>query len=97
MSRMADFYTEVNESVERVADNLKVSSDPGRGFEPEDLVRSVRASIAKLKEALWNLDPKNEIGFECFECGFDKEYELDEGTAIIHSNGGVGFLCEKHE
>ena len=96
MSRVADFYITQSESVERVASNLKINSDPSV-FEPEALVLSIRASIATLQLILANLDPENEIQFQCGECNSGKEYTLDEGRSSVRSNGVVEFYCWDHE
>lgn len=96
MSRMADFYITQNETVERVADNLKANCDPSE-FEPENLVRSIRASIEKLQGVLANLDPADEIQFECFECEEGSRYTLDQGTASVFLNGEIEFFCLEHE
>ena len=96
MSRMADFYITQNETVGRVADNLKVNSDPSE-FEPENLVLSIRASIEKLQDVLAKLDPNDEIQFECFQCGEGRKYTLDQGTASVYLNGEIEFFCLEHE
>lgn len=95
MSRMADFYIVQDEAVERVANNLRVHSDFAV-FDPETLVRSIRASIKTLQGVLSNLDSGNEIQFECGECG-GKKYTLDDGRVAVYPNGFIEFFCWEHE